>query len=38
LGCLVSGLFAAVIGYVVLGGLWHLSLVIKYHQRKPPQE
>ena len=31
-------LFAAVLGYMVLGGVWHLSLVLKYHQRKPPQD
>lgn len=35
LGCLTLGLAAAVTGYVVLGGLWHLTLVAKYHQRKP---
>jgi uncharacterized protein (DUF2062 family) len=38
LGCLVSGLLVAVLGYMVLGGIWHLSLVLKYHQRKPPQD
>jgi uncharacterized protein len=37
LGCLMSGLLVAVLGYILLGGLWHLSLVVKYHQRKPPQ-
>jgi uncharacterized protein len=35
LGCLTMGLAAAVIGYVLLGGLWHLTLVAKYHERKP---
>lgn len=38
LGCLMSGLMVAVLGYVLLGGLWHLSLVLKYHQRKPPED
>ncbi|HEX7011898.1 MAG TPA: DUF2062 domain-containing protein [Steroidobacteraceae bacterium] len=34
LGCLILGTTAAVIGYVALGGIWHLSLVLKYHKRK----
>lgn len=34
LGCFVLGLMAAVAGYIVLGGIWHLSLVLKYHKRK----
>jgi uncharacterized protein (DUF2062 family) len=34
LGCAVLGIGAALAGYIVLGGLWHLSLVIKYHRRK----
>jgi uncharacterized protein (DUF2062 family) len=34
LGCLVLGTTAAVCGYIVLGGVWHLSLVLKYHERK----
>jgi uncharacterized protein (DUF2062 family) len=34
LGCLVLGLGAAVCGYILLGGVWHLSLVLKYHERK----
>lgn len=34
LGCLVLGLAIAVLGYVLLGALWHTSLVRKYHQRK----
>jgi uncharacterized protein (DUF2062 family) len=34
LGCLVLGTTAAVSGYVLLGGVWHLSLVLKYHERK----
>jgi uncharacterized protein len=35
LGCLVTGVTTAMIGYILLGGLWHLSLVVKYHKRKP---
>ena len=34
LGCLVLGVSAALIGYALLGGIWHLSLVLKYHERK----
>jgi uncharacterized protein (DUF2062 family) len=34
LGCLVLGIGAAIAGYVTLGGIWHLSLVLKYHKRK----
>jgi uncharacterized protein (DUF2062 family) len=34
LGCLVLGASAAICGYVLLGGVWHLSLVLKYHERK----
>jgi uncharacterized protein (DUF2062 family) len=34
LGCLVLGSATAVLGYILLGGLWHLSLVLKYHERK----
>lgn len=34
LGCLVMGTTAAVLGYITLGGIWHLSLVLKYHKRK----
>jgi uncharacterized protein (DUF2062 family) len=34
LGCLVLGTTAAVIGYILLGGIWHLSLVLRYHRRK----
>jgi uncharacterized protein len=39
LGCLVMGTTAALVGYVTLGGIWHLSLVLKYHERKgvPPR-
>jgi len=35
LGCLTMGLAAGVTGYILLGGLWHLTLVAKYHQRRP---
>jgi uncharacterized protein (DUF2062 family) len=34
LGCLVLSAIAALIGYALLGGIWHLSLVLKYHERK----
>jgi uncharacterized protein len=34
LGCLLLGLVAAVLGYVILGVSWHLSLVWKLYQRK----
>jgi uncharacterized protein len=34
LGCLVLGVTAAVCGYILLGTVWHLSLVLKYHERK----
>ena len=34
LGCLILGSAAAIAGYVLLGGIWHLSLVLKYHERK----
>ena len=34
LGCLVLGICSAIVGYVALGGIWHLSLVLKYHKRK----
>jgi uncharacterized protein (DUF2062 family) len=34
LGCLVLGIAAAITGYIALGGIWHLSLVLKYHERK----
>ena len=33
-GCLLLGLIAAVVGYVVLGLSWHLSLVYKFYKRK----
>jgi uncharacterized protein (DUF2062 family) len=34
LGCLAMGTLSALAGYLVLGGLWHITLVMKYHERK----
>src|SRR4030095_4098107 len=34
LGCLVLGLGAGLGGYIRRGGIWHLSLVLRYHKRK----
>lgn len=34
LGCLVMGILTAIVGYVLLAGMWHLGLVLKYHERK----
>lgn len=34
LGCLVTGTATAITGYIMLGGIWHLGLVLKYHERK----
>lgn len=34
LGCLVVGTLTAVAGYILLGGIWHITLVLKYHSRK----
>jgi uncharacterized protein len=34
LGSFVTGLIVALTGYVVLGLLWHSSLVFQYHKRK----
>lgn len=34
LGCLVMGTATAVAGYILLGGIWHLSLVLRYYKRK----
>ncbi len=34
LGCLVMGTVTALAGYLILGGIWHVSLVMKYHSRK----
>jgi uncharacterized protein (DUF2062 family) len=34
LGCAALGLTAAALSYILIGGLWHLTLVLKYHERK----
>jgi uncharacterized protein (DUF2062 family) len=34
LGCLVLGTTTAAIGYALLAGIWHVGLVLKYHERK----
>jgi uncharacterized protein (DUF2062 family) len=34
LGCLMLGLASAIAGYITLGGIWHLSLVLNYRRRK----
>lgn len=34
LGCLTMSLLTAVCGYLLLGGLWHLSLVLQYRRRE----
>ncbi len=34
LGSLIMGLLCATAGYAILGGLWHVTLVMKYHKRK----
>jgi uncharacterized protein len=34
LGCAVMGVLCALTGYLLLGGLWHITLVMKYHKRK----
>jgi uncharacterized protein len=34
LGCLILGIGTAVTGYIAIGGIWHLTLVLKYHKRK----
>jgi uncharacterized protein len=34
IGCLLVGLATAVLGYVLLGLSWHLSLVYKFYKRK----
>lgn len=34
LGCAVMGTTTAIVGYILLGGLWHLQLVMSYHRRK----
>jgi len=34
LGCLILGITSAIAGYITLGGIWHLSLVLNYRKRK----
>lgn len=34
LGCLVMGVLTSIAGYLLLGGIWHFTLVMKYHERK----
>jgi len=34
LGCLVVGSVTAIVGYIVLGSIWHISLVLRYRRRK----
>lgn len=34
LGCVMLGTLAATTAFVVIGSLWHLSLVNRYHRRK----
>ncbi len=34
LGCAVMGMLSALAGYILLGGLWHVTLVMRYHKRK----
>jgi uncharacterized protein len=34
LGCFVTGTLTAIAGYIVLGGIWHLNLVLQYRRRK----
>jgi uncharacterized protein (DUF2062 family) len=34
LGCAVMGALSALCGYLLLAGLWHFTLVLKYHERK----
>lgn len=33
-GCLLAGLVTAALGYAVLGTVWQVILVLKYHERK----
>jgi uncharacterized protein (DUF2062 family) len=35
LGCLILGTASALIGYAALAAVWHITLVMKYHERKP---
>lgn len=34
LGCFVMATLSALAGYLLLGGLWHVTLLLKYHERK----
>jgi uncharacterized protein (DUF2062 family) len=34
LGCTAMGVLAAAAGYVLLGGIWHLTLVVRYRRNK----
>ena len=34
LGCLVLGTLSALAGYALLGGIWRLSVVLKYHKKR----
>jgi uncharacterized protein (DUF2062 family) len=34
LGCLILGTLSATLGYILVGGAWHIGLVLKYHERK----
>jgi hypothetical protein len=34
LGCAVVGTTTAIFGYILLGSIWHLQLVLSYHRRK----
>lgn len=34
LGCAVMGALSALTGYLLLAGLWHVTLVMRYHKRK----
>ncbi|NJO13127.1 MAG: DUF2062 domain-containing protein [Gammaproteobacteria bacterium] len=34
LGCAVVGTLTAIVGYILLGSIWHLQLVLSYHRRK----
>jgi hypothetical protein len=34
LGCAVVGTATAIVGYVLLGSIWHLQLVVSYYRRK----
>jgi uncharacterized protein (DUF2062 family) len=38
LGCLIMGAFTSVMGYIALGSVWHLTLLLKYHRRKSDTE